>query len=61
MTTLLATIGLVVIAIGAMSIGVLLGRRPLQGSCGGVGGCACGAGDPSQCREGNSPQTGRPR
>jgi len=61
MTTLLATIALVVIAIGAMSIGVVMGRRPLQGSCGGVGRCSCGASDPSQCRESAAPEVGHTR
>ncbi len=52
MTTVLMTLLMVLLAIGAMSVGLLLGRRPLRGSCGGLGGrCACGARDASECRE----------
>lgn len=53
---LLAFIVLVLI-LAAMSVGVLLGRKPLKGSCGGVGAalgekdytCDICGGDPAKC------------
>jgi len=45
MTTLMVTIllafAIVLAAIAAMSIGVLNGRRPISGSCGGLNGGRC--------------------
>ena len=44
-----------IVAIGLfslMAVGVLLGRRPIRGSCGGVGPdgrCATCNGDPNEC------------
>jgi hypothetical protein len=36
------TVGVIGTLMGAMAIGVAAGRKPLKGSCGGVGGsCAC--------------------
>lgn len=48
LTTLLITFVVLLAAIGAMSIGVIHGRKPISGSCGGLnnGGCElCGAGE----------------
>lgn len=42
MTVLFISFAVIVLAVVAMSIGVLAGRSPIRGSCGGVGGC-CGA------------------
>jgi len=42
MTLLFVSFVVIVLAVVAMSIGVLAGRSPIQGSCGGAGGC-CGA------------------
>jgi hypothetical protein len=43
--TLLATLALsfliVVLAVAGMSIGVIAGRAPIKGSCGGVGSAGC--------------------
>jgi hypothetical protein len=42
MDTWLVTIGLMGVVTAIMAVGVLFGRKPLQGSCGGVGGaCHC--------------------
>ena len=40
-TTLLLSFLVVLSAIAAMAIGVLLGRRKIRGSCGGISGSAC--------------------
>jgi hypothetical protein len=49
MTVLLLSFAVMLIAVLGLSLGVLLGRRPIQGSCGGIGG-RCGACSRS-CRE----------
>ncbi len=36
MSTFLITLGVIVLVIGAMAIGVMLGRKPIGGSCGGL-------------------------
>jgi hypothetical protein len=50
--TILAGIIGFAIAITALATGLLFGRAPLQGSCGGVAGgrCACGATNEDDCR-----------
>ena len=59
MTTLLfAFIGLLII-VAAMSVGVIMGRKPIKGSCGGVGAalgekdyvCELCGDDPAKCEE----------
>jgi hypothetical protein len=42
MTVLLISFVIILVAVLGLSLGVLLGRRPIQGSCGGIGG-RCGA------------------
>jgi len=42
MIVLLLSFAVMLIAVLGLSLGVLLGRRPIQGSCGGIGG-RCGA------------------
>ena len=42
MTVLLLSFAVMLIAVLGLSLGVLLGRRPIQGSCGAIGG-RCGA------------------
>ena len=42
MIELLLSFAIMLIAVLGLSLGVLLGRRPIQGSCGGIGG-QCGA------------------
>ena len=45
-----AVIGLVIVA---MAVGVMAGREPIKGSCGGLngGGCELCGGDTSRCRD----------
>tara|TARA_R110002073_G_scaffold81197_3_gene195061 strand:+ start:92 stop:343 length:252 start_codon:yes stop_codon:yes gene_type:complete len=60
---LLALIGLLLIT-AIMSVGVLMGRKPIAGSCGGVGSalgdddyvCDICGGDESKCEEQNAPE-----
>jgi len=40
MTLLIATVVVFGLAVAAMALGVLFGRAPIRGSCGGVGGGA---------------------
>ncbi len=55
--TILLAMGVVAATVGAMSIGVLCGRKPIQGSCGGLGAaglassCDICGGQRSQCRK----------
>ena len=50
-TVLLSMVGFALVML-AMGIGVMLGRRPLRGSCGGIGGqCACGATSADECND----------
>ncbi len=59
MATVLLAFLLLGFVIMAMSIGVLLGRKPISGSCGGVGAalgekdytCDICGGDPNKCDE----------
>lgn len=39
MPTILASIVIVLLAIAGLAVGVLLGRRPIAGSCGGLAQC----------------------
>ncbi len=59
MTVLVLTLGITAILMGGMAIGVLFGRSPLKGSCGGLAGagtCACDeAGIPRKCENGEGP------
>ena len=52
MNQILTTVGFFGVMMLVMAVGVLFGRRPLQGSCGGVGSeCAClEAGTPDACK-----------
>ena len=51
MELLIITIVAVAGIMAIMAVGVALGRRPLQGSCGGIGGrCSCGAVEREACR-----------
>lgn len=53
--TILLTIVLVGVLFAAMAVGVMLGRKPIKGSCGGLGaagvegGCDVCGGKPERC------------
>lgn len=57
MTTLLVTFLVLAIVVGIMSVGVLMGRKPVQGSCGGLNNidglseCEICGGDRNKCDE----------
>ncbi|WP_269618354.1 (Na+)-NQR maturation NqrM [Zhongshania sp. BJYM1] len=59
MATIFAAIIVMLLIVGAMSIGVLMGRKPIAGSCGGVGAalndpdyiCDLCGNDPNKCVE----------
>lgn len=61
MTTLLLTFGLMLLLIVGMAVGVLAGRKPIKGSCGGLqnlglkGKCDVCGGDFEKCEE-SSPE-----
>ncbi|MAT49639.1 MAG: hypothetical protein CMK32_00425 [Porticoccaceae bacterium] len=50
--------------VAAMSVGVIMGRKPIAGSCGGVGAalgevdytCEICGGDPAKCEENTDPE-----
>ncbi len=50
MILFLLTLLLIGLAMSAMSLGLLLGRPPIKGSCGGLGGCAACGGEGKHCR-----------
>jgi hypothetical protein len=41
LTTLILSFVVVVVAVTAMAVGVMAGRAPIKGSCGGLNGGAC--------------------
>lgn len=57
MSTLMIVFAIMLLLVAAMSIGVLLGRKPLAGSCGGMsavgmdGACDVCGGDKSKCEK----------
>ena len=56
MSTVLITFSILLLIFVAMSIGVVFGRKPIAGSCGGLktmgemGDCAICGGDPAKCK-----------
>ena len=60
MTTVILSFLLVCLAVTGLSIGVLMGRKPIQGSCGGLsdgigdGACELCGGSVERCEELNS-------
>lgn len=62
MVTLLLSFVAIALVFGALSIGVIMGRKPIQGSCGGLsnqqgGSCDVCGGKPEDCQE--TPGVGR--
>lgn len=61
MSTFFLALGIAIVLIAAMSVGVIFGRKPISGSCGGLnnrnggGSCElCGASSADQCKEEDS-------
>ena len=60
MTTLILSFVLVCLAFAGLSVGILLGRKPIQGSCGGLnnfadgGACELCGGNRDKCDELNT-------
>ena len=60
MTTLLLTVVVALLVFAAMSIGIIFGRQPIKGSCGGMSAmagdtsCAVCGGNPAKCPEGDA-------
>ena len=51
MTLILLTIGILAVAMAGIGLGLFFGRAEVKGSCGGVGGGACGVcgNNPDSC------------
>lgn len=60
MTTLLLAFLLMLVLLGAMAVGVIFGRKPISGSCGGLGQlgvdaeCEICGGNPQRCESNRS-------
>lgn len=57
MATFVIAFGIVGLAVAGLSVGAILGRAPIKGSCGGLAcipGAACGA-CPKQIKPGDAP------
>ena len=46
MSTWMLAFAVLFIAMLAMAVGVLMGGKPIKGSCGGLGSSACGCSEP---------------
>lgn len=59
MTQLLLTVLVFVVVVAAMAVGVIMGRKPISGSCGGLnnlgmkGNCEICGKDPARCERGD--------
>lgn len=57
MATIIATFVVLMVVVAAMAIGVMLGRQPIKGSCGGLNNgngatsCSMCGGNPQKCEE----------
>lgn len=67
MGTFLLVLVIVMLLVAAMSVGVMLGRKPISGSCGGLGAmgisksCDICGGSPQKCEEENERMAGEGR
>jgi hypothetical protein len=65
MGTFLLVLMIVVFLVAAMSVGVMMGRKPISGSCGGLGAmgisksCDICGGSPQKCEEENDRMSGK--
>lgn len=57
MTTIFASFIVLALIVAAMAIGVIMGRAPIKGTCGGLNngsadeGCSFCGGNPTKCKE----------
>lgn len=57
MATIIATFVVLMLVVAAMAVGVMFGRQPIKGSCGGLNngnsaaGCSLCGGNPQKCEE----------
>jgi len=57
MGTFLMALGIVLLVVAGMSVGVIMGRKPISGTCGGLnnrsegGACEICGGNPNKCEE----------
>ena len=64
MGTFLLVLGIVVLLVAAMSVGVIFGRKPISGSCGGMGAlgistsCDICGGNTQKCEESREENSG---
>jgi hypothetical protein len=60
----LATLGVMLVVMGIMAVGVMAGREPIKGSCGGIGAlginqsCDICGGNPQRCESETRDSTG---
>jgi len=65
MITLLLAFALMLLLVAAMAVGVMFGRRPISGSCGGLSAvgvtaeCEICGGNPARCDAGSGPEQGK--
>jgi hypothetical protein len=60
MSTILLTILIFIVFFALMALGLMLGRSPIKGSCGGMAAltaadCEICGGDPARCKNGPAP------
>lgn len=67
MLVFVASFVVIALAITLMAVGVMAGREPIKGSCGGLnklglreGDCPVCGGDPGKCESGQSTSVGEP-
>lgn len=62
MATFLIAFAVMLITVAALAVGVMMGRKPIGGSCGGMaavgvsGACSCGRSKPGSCSTAAAPQ-----
>lgn len=62
MATVFIAFIVMLITVAALAVGVMMGRKPIGGSCGGMaavgvtGSCSCGRGKPGSCATDGAPK-----